>query len=121
MGIAGSQQALFIVWTKKETFSEFVLFDKKLWQNVRTSLEVFFKSYVIPALLFLKPIVMCAKCSKVLLEEREIETKDQSAENSIQCDSCACWFHYRCQNIQPNDFSAGQDLEWPDCLVSTTI
>ena len=64
-------QALFIVWTEKETFSEFVKFDKRLWQNVQANLEVFFKSYVIPALLLLKPIILCGKC--VFLEEQEIE------------------------------------------------
>jgi len=89
MGITENQQALFIVCTKRETISEFVSFDKKncgkmFGRVLKSSLKV---TLFIPALLLFKPIILCAKCRKVLLEEWEIETKDQSAEISIQCDT----------------------------------
>ena len=60
----------------------------KNWQNVKTDLVIFYKSFfVCPALLEYKPITYCASCDKVLLEECKI-SKNETEHKSIQCDSC---------------------------------
>ena len=57
MGIANTKQAVFIVWIPQELLVEYIPFKKDHWEKVKTNLEVFFKIYVRPALLCLKPFV----------------------------------------------------------------
>ena len=54
-------------------------------------------SFVCLALLEFKPITFCRNCDTVLLEESKIEKEEESELNSIQCDNCAIWFHYKCE------------------------
>ena len=120
MGITNTKQAVFIVWIPQDLFVEYIPFNKDHWEKVKTNLEVFFKIYVCPALLRLKPLTFCAKCDKVLLEENEIDVSEQNDLSSIQCDICCAWFHYKCENIKSsgiNDFN----IEWicSNCLVTT--
>ena len=62
-------------------------------------------------------ITFCAKCDKALLEETEISTHEQSDLNSIQCDICGVWFHYKYEIISS---SFDTDLDWicSACLLS---
>ena len=120
MGITNTKQAVCIVWIPQDLFVEYIPFNKDHWEKVKTNLEVFFKIYVCPALLRLKPLTFCAKCDKVLLEENEIDVSEQNDLSSIQCDICCAWFHYKCENIKSseiNDFN----IEWicSNCLVTT--
>ena len=64
-----------------------------------TNLKLFYKSFVCIALLQFKSITFCRNCDTVWLEESEIEEEDEGELNSIQCDTCAAWFHYKCENI----------------------
>ena len=46
------------------------------------------------------------KCKNVLLKQNEIEKgQDEIDHNSIQCDQCMCWYHYKCQALQLKDAS----------------
>ena len=68
------------------------------------SLSIFFRSYICPILLGYKEWSFCVKCEKVLLEQNEIEKgQDEIDHNSIQCDQCMCWYHYKCQALQLKD------------------
>ena len=74
------------------------------YQNVERSLSIFFRSYICPILLGYKELSFCAKCEKVIFEQNEIEKgKDEIDHNSIQCDQCMCWYHYKCQALQLKD------------------
>ena len=64
-----SDQGYFVVWTTKDIFVEKIDRDLIHWSKVSINLEVFFKSYVVKALLGIQPLTFCGKCSKVLVEE----------------------------------------------------
>ena len=72
-------------------------------------------------MLQIKPIIYCARCEKVLLEECEINVNEEEL-NSIQCNLCNAWFHYSCENIKASDFNCDDGANWMcfACLVSTT-
>ena len=76
-----------------------VKFHGQLWNKVNTNLKLFYKSFVCPTLLEFKPTTFCVNCDTVLLEDSEIEEEKESELDSIQCDTCAAWFHYKCENI----------------------
>ena len=60
----------------------------------------------------------CAKCEKVLLEDYEIKPEEEQEENSICCDECGCWFHYRCQNMKLSDYELETEWLCSHCLES---
>ena len=72
--------------------------DKVHWNKVYTNLQIFFEQYVAKALLAIKPLMIYASCEKVLLKEDEIE-KDEADEESICCNLCDRWYHYKHQSI----------------------
>ena len=59
------------------------------------------------ALLEFKPITYCGNCDTVLLEESEIEGEEEGELNSIQFDTCAAWFHYKCKSITTETDTSG--------------
>ena len=105
------------MWTPKETFMEKIIFDRNHWEKVLINLDIFYKTYVCPALLNFRQITFCAKCDKVLLEETEIATHEQSDVNSIHDDICGAWFHYKC-DIMPSIFNSELDWIFSACLLS---
>ena len=58
-----------------------------------------YKSFVCLALLEFKPITYFGNCDIVLLEDSKIEEEKEDELNTIQCDTCAAWFHYKCEKI----------------------
>ena len=64
------------------------MFDRNHWEKVLINLDIFYKTFVCPALLDFCPITFYAKCYKVSLEETEIATYEQSDLNSMPCDMC---------------------------------
>ena len=68
MEITKTKQAFFVVWTMKDVLIQQITVDKEHIKKVFNNLDIFFKTYVCPALLGLKPATFCAKCDKVLLE-----------------------------------------------------
>ena len=89
---------------------------KRLKQN----LELFFKIYICPALLHLKPLTFCANCDKGLLEENEIDVSEHNDLSSIKCNICCAWFHYKCENIKSSEINHN-NIEWiySNCLATT--
>ena len=83
MAITNCKSAYFIVWTLKDLYVEVVKFDQELWDKVKTNLDIFFKTYVSPALLLLKPITFCGNCDKLILEEPEINANEFNECSSI--------------------------------------
>ena len=104
MAITNCKSAYFIVWTLKDLYVEVVKFDQELWDKVKTNLDIFFKTYVSPALLLLKPITFCGNCDKLILEEPEINANEFNECSSIQCEICCAWFHCSCQNLKKEDY-----------------
>ena len=51
MGVTGTSYCYFFVWTRKDLFVEKIRLNEKLWQIVKTNLEIVYKSFVCPALL----------------------------------------------------------------------
>ena len=121
MAITEIYKCYFVVWTTVDLHCESITFDKDHWLKVAVNLEVFFKSFVCPALLFIKPLVYCAYCDKILLQENEIDSSEEDQLNSIQCDKCGCWFQLKCENLTVKDASLLDD-EWvcSCCLQSPT-
>ena len=102
--IALAKAYYFVVWTSKDLIVELTEPNDPHYQNVERSLSIFFRSYICPILLGYKELSFCAKCEKVLLEQNEIEKgQDEIDHNSIQCDQCMCWYHYKCQALQLKD------------------
>lgn len=56
MAVTNASQAFFIVWTTKDMLIEVIPFDHEHWVKVSTNLDVFFKSYVAPAILNIKSL-----------------------------------------------------------------
>ena len=112
MAITNCKSAYFIVWTLKDLYVEVVKFDQELWDKVKTNLDIFFKTYVSPALLLLKPITFCGNCDKLILEEPEINANEFNECSSIQCQICCAWFHCSCQNFKKEDYELIVDQDW---------
>ena len=51
------KQGYFVVYTTVNTFVQAVPFDQTLWSNVEQNLDIFFKGYIVKALLGLTPLV----------------------------------------------------------------
>ena len=86
--LAKSDQGYFVVWTTKDIFVEKIDRDLIHWSKVSINLEVFFKSYVVKALLNIQPLTFCGKWSKVLVEEKEI-SKNEHHLRTISYDRCS--------------------------------
>ena len=117
MATTNIKKCFFVVWTEKDLHVEIVPFDKDHWMKVVTNLRIFYKTFVCPALLQYKATTFCAKWDEILLEENEIPQNEKHLLNSIQCDICIAWFHFKCENI-PN--IENTDCEWicTNCLMS---
>ena len=116
MVLAKSDQSYFVVWTTKDVFVEKIDRDLTHWSKVSINLEVFFKSYIVKALLGIQPLTFCGKCSKVLMEEKEISENEYHLK-SICRDRCSLWYHFKCQHI---DSEVDLDKEWfcTTCLTN---
>ena len=48
MAVTNTTQAVFIVWTTKDLFVEYIMFDKQHWEKVKNNLDIFFEcTYVL--------------------------------------------------------------------------
>ena len=98
MALTGSTRGYFVVWTQSDFLVELINFDKERWEKIYTNLEVFFKQYLVKALLNIEPLTYCGKCG-VLLNENEI-SENEEKERNICCDNCNSNFHYGCQGLK---------------------
>ena len=78
-------------WTTKGIFVEKIDRDLIHWSKISINLEVFFKSYVVKALLAIQPLTFSGKCSKILVEEKEMNENEHHL-NDICCDRSATDF-----------------------------
>ena len=80
MALTGSTRGYFVVWTQNNFLVELINFDKEHWES---NLEVFFKQYMVKALLNIEPLTYCGKCEKVLLNENEISEMKKKKRTSV--------------------------------------
>ena len=64
MVLAKSDQGYFVVWAPKDIFVEKIDRDLIHWSKVSINLEVFFKSYVVKALLGIQPLNFVANVAR---------------------------------------------------------
>ena len=102
----GAEQCYFVVWTiKGKPIIENIQFDKAVLEKALPNFILSFKSFEQNYLFGLNRIFICAICDKPCLMENEFELPQ---ENSIECNQCALWFHWKCCDISCNivdDFS----------------
>ena len=79
MALTGSTRGYFVVWTQNNFLVELINFDKEHWES---NLEVFFKQYMVKALLNIEPLTYCGKC-EVLLNENEISEMKKKKRTSV--------------------------------------
>ena len=116
IGVTGIHSCYFIIWRLKDIFVQIVKLDEQLWSKVNANLKLFSTSFACPALLEFKPITHCGNCNTVVLEESDIEEEEEGELNSIQCDTCAAWFQYKCENITTETNTNERDCS--KCLSS---
>ena len=106
---------LFFCLDTQGFFVQDIPFDVKHWQEVSIALDIFYKMYVCPTLLNFQSITFCGRCDNMLLEEHEI-SENESDLNSIQCDTCSAWYHFKCESIVESNKK--DDAEWycSNCL-----
>ena len=106
---------LFFCLDTQGFFVQYIPFDVKHWQEVSIALDIFYKMYVCPTLLNFQSITFCGRCDNMLLEEHEI-SENESELNSIQCDTCSAWYHFKCESIVESNTK--DDAEWycSNCL-----
>ena len=92
IALTKTSQSYFVVWTKSSIFVEEIKFDIGHWSRVETKLEIFYKTYVCPAILLIRPVLFCGKCDKYILQEQEILPKEEKEQSRIKCDDCCCYF-----------------------------
>ena len=116
MVLAKSDQGYVIVWATKDIFVGKTDRDLVHWSNVLINLEVFFKSYVVKALLGIQLPTLCDKFSKVLVEQKELSENEQHLK-SICWNICSLWYYFKCQFI---DSEVDLEKEWfcAACLTS---
>lgn len=117
MAASGCEKGYFIVWTTKSLFFELIGFDRSLWDKVERNLDLFFKAYVLKVMLGIESICFCPSCDKPVLEKEEL-SETEKEEESVCCDHCGCWFHFKCVNVK----NIHPDSEWlcGPCLTSIT-
>ena len=99
MALTEADECFFVVWTSKLLLVEIIKFDLNHWSRVETNLELFYKCYVCPAILFITPITFCAKCDKPVFQEKELLPKEQNTLSKVQCADCCCWYHKQCTGV----------------------
>ena len=95
MACVGFERSYFVVWDPVSTVPhiEVVMFDKRFWDDVVTSLNIFFKQFVLEHLLGIAAVSLCAICGKHCLEENEMKS---DTEASFKCRLCEATFHNKC-------------------------
>jgi hypothetical protein len=113
MSVTGLNMEHFCVWSPKGSLQTIVNFDPMFWVHLQEKHSSFFKAQIVPYLLSAKQLCICPKCEKVCCEPDEINTP---LENSVLCDCCDLWYHWKCVGIKGNL----SDDAWvcADCLMN---
>lgn len=112
MAVTGCKEGYFFLYSPVRSITVNVKFDPTYWIQLQEKLTIFFKEYVITYLVNKKQICMCPKCGKVCYESAEIV---DPADNSILCECCCLWFHWKCAEVK----TVPKDTDWvcPNCLL----
>ena len=95
MAITGCIQTYFVVWTGKGLpLIEKIVFAQDHWDKIRSSVILFFKTFLQNVLFRFKSIYTCPVCSKYILEVDHHAGADD--EIGITCEKCMVWYHYSC-------------------------
>jgi chromosome condensin MukBEF MukE localization factor len=86
--------------------------DHKFWCSLQEKLVLFYKTYVLKVVSGEESLYFCSLCSKLCLELDEISSK---LDESVQCDMCLLWFHFRCISNADN-VCAEDDWHCPLCI-----
>ena len=86
MAVLKMKNCFFSVWTGQGTpFTELIKFDGTFWHEIEQGLVLFYKNYVVKVLLGMRTIYYCPECTKLCLNDGEIEKEE---ENVVCCDKC---------------------------------
>lgn len=126
----------FLVYTPYATFQERIAFDADIWGRMLPNLEYFFKTYMIPHILYcsnavpsfvavpertgtcmdteaiIGDVFFCPVCKKVIKEQENIFC---FRNRSICCDLCDHWFHFKCVKMTKVILKSMQDWVCPTC------
>ena len=116
MGVTDIKECYFVVWTTKDLLVLKISFNKKHYTKEFRNLQIFYRTYVCPALLNFKSITFYGKCDQVLLEESEINSEEETQLSSIECDLCEASFHFKWENV--SDLSSETGWICSSCLSS---
>ena len=72
MSRTGCTRFYFVLWTQNDFLVEFINFEKAHCEKNYTNLEVFFKQYMVKALLNVEPLTYYEQYEKVLQNKNEI-------------------------------------------------
>jgi hypothetical protein len=113
MAVTGLKMGHFFMWSPKGSLQTIVNFDPMFWVHLQEKLSSFSKAYIVPYLLSANKLWICPKCEKVWCEPDEI---NNPLENSVVCDCCDLWYHWKCVGIKGNP----SNDEWVcvDCLMN---
>ena len=75
-------------------------------------MKFFFKNYVSPAMQSVKQVTFCARCDRVSLEKKEIDTSEKKEFSSNKCDICSISFRYKWEKIKLIFINKSNDQDW---------
>ena len=83
MALTVYTKSYFVVWTKNDFLVELINFDREHWEKIYTNLKVFFKLYMVKALLHIELLTYCGKCEKVLLNENKMSENEEKERTYV--------------------------------------
>ena len=83
MARTGCTRFYFVLWAQNDFLVEFIDFEKAHCEKNYTNLGVFFKQYMVKALLNAEPLTYCGKYEKVLLNKNEILENEEKEKNIV--------------------------------------
>ncbi|XP_053373009.1 uncharacterized protein LOC128546478 [Mercenaria mercenaria] len=97
MAVTGIHRSMFVVWSGVGCpLLVPIKFCESHWRSLLPSLVNFFKAYILPHLFGEEEFTFCPVCSDICLPCGEITI---SSDNSICCNTCQLWFHWKCVNL----------------------
>jgi hypothetical protein len=112
MAVIGITMGHFFMWSSKGSLQTMVNFDPMFWVHLQEKLSNCCKAYIVPYLPSAKQLWICTKCEKVCCAPDEINTP---LENSVLCDWCDLWYHWKCVGIKGN--RSNDAWVCADCLM----
>ena len=97
MVITGDHRTYFVVFTTKNIVDEYIHWIRqRLLEKNATKFNSIFQDICTTYLLGITQIFICPVCDDPCLKSNEFDSEE---ENSIQCDTCNIWVHWRCNGV----------------------